>query len=564
MRSLNRHAHGDRGGLPAVGQTAAVTPHSPTGQLPLYPPSPYKSKLHRKYDGHQNSVAAAFMRRRRAMLALAALSAAAAPPPHTEGVATSAEISPLLPIHALDIAGTPSRDAVDDSAVDDTVFKRFFYETRLRSCVYAEENTRNHILACEEVAFTNLIIEALQARAELLAGDEAAEIVIGASRERAQERRSMMVQIEKEVAMRLHNQRMEELLAREFEALLPAHAAGYERILREEAQDLHELFQWQKEHRPLGGGCFIKGPGEDYRLRKVSQNNSVGKRAGSRLAVAKGSRAFSSVRSSRMYLAELLQKSTPSPFSGSGLGPLTATKTEAAATLLDGTLPATDEAVFAEEGRVRLQEEKRQRHRELRELWEMKSLEGAAAEAREYVLAEEAMCWMQITRLEVEGVYEALEATRERKRREAIEGDAAAQREQQKKAVKERLLLQRGLPVPQPDDGEGADAGVVLHVSGEAIEEASRTPRDEAAVCESVVCAQPRRRSSASTVPDDSSPASGALQEETGTPVEGSAAADDDLAHLRLIAVEITDRDACKQLTALTKRGCDEETSDSA
>ncbi|KAG5470579.1 hypothetical protein LSCM1_01823 [Leishmania martiniquensis] len=560
MRSINVHAHGDRGRSDAVGRTAARTPPKPTDELPLQPPSPYKSKPPRKCDGQRTSVTAAFMRKRRTMLALADLSAVAAPPHHSECAAAAAEVNPVLPMRALGIASAKSCDAARGSAVDEPALGHFFYEKRLRCCASAEENMRNHILACEEVVFTNLVIEALQARAELIAGDEAAEIVIKASRERAEARRAMMMQIEEEVASRLQNQRIEEFLAREFEALLPRHAAGRERILREEAKELLELFLWQKEHRPLGAGRLINGPEEDYRLRSITRSTSVEKGPGGTSALAKRSHRASPVRSSRLYLAKLLQKRTSTPFSSSGISPLAITASAAApATALDGTLPARDEAVFAEEGRARLQAEKHQFQAEARELWQRKSLEGAAAEAREYVLAEEAMCWMQITRLEVDGMYEALEATRERKKREAIESEAASQREKQRNAVKERLLLLRGLPAPQADDGGSGDAGVQRRALEKGAEESDQPPTGQAAAPESGMVKEPRRRSSASTVPDGSSPRSGALQEEASTSVEANAAADDELAHLRLITVEITDPDACKQLTALTKGACNEE-----
>ncbi|CBZ29566.1 conserved hypothetical protein [Leishmania mexicana MHOM/GT/2001/U1103] len=490
------------------------------------------------------------------------MSAVATSPLPLDAGAKPGKSSLSFPMHALVVSGTHDSDAAEGNDDDEAIFQLFFCEAQLHRHISAEENTRNHILAGEEVAFTNLIIDALQARAELLAGDEAAELVIRDAQKRAEERQAMMMEIEKNVALRLHDERMAQLLAIEFEALLPAHAAGYERIFREEAADLGEVFRWHKENRPLGAGCFIKAPEEDSRLTYSRRGTGAAKFLGSRLALATGAHRASCARSSRLYLAQLLQKSTSSRCSTTALGPLAITAGGAAAApapLLDGTLPVTDEALFQEEGRARLQAAKDQRYAELRGRRAVIDLQEAAAAARENVLEEEAMCWMQITRLEVDGIYAAQEATRERKKREASADAATAHRATQKKEVKERLLRQRGLPVPEPGDSEGDDAGVQSHVSGKITEEDAQPPKDQAAVVGEGALEQPSPRSSSSTVPDNFSPLSKVLAEDASTTIDANVDAVDDLAYLRLVTGEITDPEACKQLSALAKREVDEE-----
>ncbi|CAJ1034082.1 conserved hypothetical protein [Leishmania braziliensis MHOM/BR/75/M2904] len=508
--------------------------------------------------------------RRNIRVAATSISPVAVSPPKLSGAAKSAEASLVFSAHSLIIPGAPNRDAAETNTEDEAIFEDFFRATQRHYYVSAEESIRSHLLAGEEVAFTNLIIEALQARAELLAGDEAAELVIRAARERAEQRRVMMEEIEKEVALRMHDQRTAELLAIEFEALLPAHAAGCERIRCEETTDLSELFRWEKEYRPLGAGCFIKAPEVDRRLTSARRRTSKPPFPGSRLPLVRGSGRALSVRSSREYLAQLRQKSASSRFSGAALCPLATTTTGAAATpgpLLDGTLLATDEALFEEEGRARLQAERNRRHAELCEQRQVKDLQKTAADARECVLAEESTCWMQITRLIVDGIYAAQEATRSREKREAVEGAAAAQRATQKQAVKERLLRQRGLSVPKSNEGEGDVASVERQVTRESTEEGAHLPKQQAAAPDSAALAQPRRGSSTSTVPDVFSPtsaslvnhSSGALPESENTPGEAYVVVGHDLAHLRLIAGEITDQNACKELTALTKRETETE-----
>ncbi|CAG9580285.1 conserved hypothetical protein [Leishmania major strain Friedlin] len=488
----------------------------------------------------------------------AAISAIAASPFPVDGATKAAKSSPAFPMRALVVAGTHDSDAVEGNNDDEAIFELFFREAQLHYHISAEENMRNHLLAGEEVAFTNLMIEALQARAELLAGDEAAELVIRDAQKRAQERQAMMKEIEKTVALRLHDERMAQLLAMEFEALLPAHGAGCERILREEAADLGEVFRWHKENRPLGAGCFIEAPVEDSRLTDARRGTGAAKFLESRLALAKGSRRASCARSSRVYLAQLLQKGTSSRCSAAALGPLAVAAGEAPASLLDGTLPVMDEALFQEEGRARLQAAKDQRYLALRGLRAVSDIRQAAAAAREKVLAEEAMCWMQIARLEVDGIYAAQEATRERKKREASADAATTHRAAQKKEVKERLLRQRGRPVPEPDNSAGGDARVQPRISGKSTEEGAQPPKDQAAITEAGALEQPSPRSSSSTVPDNS-PLCGALAEGASTTAEANVDAVDELAYLRFVTGEITDPDACKQLSALVSSEVDEE-----
>ncbi|TPP43695.1 hypothetical protein CGC21_20470 [Leishmania donovani] len=549
----------DRRESSAASRKLVKKPHSLMDELPPRPPSPYKWKQHRQHDGHHISITASFMRGRRNMRAgAAAISAVAASPFPLDGATRAAKSSPAFPMRALVVAGTHDSDAAEGNGDDEAIFELFFREAQFHYHISAEENMRNHLLAGEEVAFTNLIIEALQARAELLAGDEAAELVIRDAQKRAEERQAMMKGIEKNVALRLHDERMAQLLAIEFEALLPAHAAGCESILREQAADLGEVFRWHKENRPLGAGCFIKSPGEDSRLTDARRGTGAAKFLGSRLALAKGSHRASCARSSRAYLAQLLQKSTSSCCTTAALGPLAINTGEDPAPLLDGTLPVTDEALFQEEGRARLQAAKDRRYVELRGLRAVIDVQEAAAAARENVLEEEAMCRMQITRLEVDGMYAAQEATRERKKREASADAATARRAAQKKEVKEHLLRQRARPLPEPDDGMGGDPCVQPHVSRKSTEEGAHPPKDQAAIAEAGALEQPSPQSSSSTVPDNFSPLSGALAEGASTTAEANADEVDDLAYLRLVTGEITDPEACKQLSALAKREVDE------
>ncbi|GET91514.1 hypothetical protein, conserved [Leishmania tarentolae] len=545
MQRRTSASYDDRGESATVSQRLGKKPHSLMDELPPRPPSPYKWKQHRQRDGDHTSVTRAFMRGRRHMrVRAAAMSSVAASLPPLENALIPAIPSCAFPMHALVDFGTPNCGAAKRSYDDETVFERFLCEVQSHYYVSAEENMRNQILAGEEFAFTNLTIEALRERAELLAGDSTAALVIRDAQRRAEQRQAMMKEIEENVSLRLHEQRMEQLLAIELEALMPAHAAGYERIVHEEAASLGEVFRWHKENRPLGAGCFIKAPEEDSRLKYALRSTTAENVSGNQLVLAKGCNGASSVRSSRMYLAQLLQKGKSSHCSANALGPLAITaggEAAAPASVLDGTLPVTDEALFAEEGRARLQAAKDRRYRELRGLRAVMDLQEAAMAEQQEVLGEEAAAWMQITGLEVEGFYAAKEATRQRKKQEAIESAATSDRVTQKNEAKVRLLRQRGLPVDEAGDGDGST------------NEGAQPPMEQPAAAEPAARESRTRRSSSSTVTENS-PRSGVAGEAENTPATANADADDELMHLRLVTDGITDPDGCKQLSALARR----------
>ncbi|KAG5496237.1 hypothetical protein JKF63_02538 [Porcisia hertigi] len=513
------------------------------------PPSPYKPSKHVQGGSHGASVTAAFVRGRQNMrVAARAVSTAAASISNLDHATKSPQVGCISPTRALDVAISQHRDASESTGGDEIFFELLFHEARRQFYVSAEETMRNDLIAGEEVAFSKMIIQELQGRAKLISGDENAVLVIKAAEDRAKKRQAMMERIEKEVSLRLKMQRGSELLAIQFEALLPVHKAGRECIIREESADLQEIFRWHKENRPLRGGKSLKIPKEDYRLTYAGQQAI--RRSSSRSRSARWKRSNrSSVRTSRVYLAELelKRKSIRSPVTV--LAPLvtTAAKDEAApVTLLDGTLLLEHELAFQEEGKVRLQKEKNLRYADVRRMGQLQSLEKERADARQYILAEQAMYWMQITRLAMEGLYAAKEAKREREKREALEGVATAQRETQKHALKERVLLERELSAAKPVHGDSGESQAKQGIVNESTKEDVELPIDEAGA-------------PASTVPDTLSPTSdspvrskGSEQQGVETTALNSDVTADDLAHLRHITDAITDQNKCKQLTALT------------
>lgn len=591
---------------------AAATGHSLMKGLPPRPPSPYNAKQRRFQEERNSSVTAGFMRGRRDLRITSAIPGAAAalaavanqtgtPRKAITATATTVEESPIKNALALVSAEPEAREAAAhdpiawmEAEAEEALFELFFRDAQRHYYITTEENLRNGILANEEVGFTSIVIEALQQRAELLAGNEAAELVIKEAQQRAEARRAMMQEIEQDVALQLRDARIAEFLSIQFEALLPAHTAGRERILHEEVEDLRAVFHWHKENRPLGASRHIRCPGSDYRSYTASNRTGGPSPTRSPRALVRGSRAVTAVRTSRDYLAELLQRTAASRGPASVLAPLAITSGPDSSAnslqpvaVIDGTLPASDEIIFESEGRALLQMDKDRRFTELRDKRHATDLMAAAAQARGYVLAEEAMCWMQITRLSVDGIYEAQEEARLWQKREAAAGAAAADRELQKQAVRDRLMKQRGILPPTASAAPAAaaaDAPTTPALGTESISApgTQEPPTTPATGAEAAAAAQ-LRKSSGSTVADNFSPTSISLvasrggaeadeeeaapeapaledaeedaetvEECSATPEEAEAEADgSELAHLRLVTGAMADPEACKQLSAL-------------
>ena len=557
---------------------AMTTPHSLLHELPPRPPSPYKSMQHNTHRTSPDkcSVASSFFRGRRNLY----LGAAAAAFTGAGSAASTRSMPSPFSGCGDDFVYQPTQRG--DSAVihvdaktHDSVMQQYLvYEAPRERLVEYEENERSALLAGEEVAFTSIVIRVLQARAELLAGDEAAEIVVAAALQRAEARREMLQVIEVQVSTRLREQRLGEMLEVQFRALLPAHAAGCRRIEADEREDLRRLFLWHKDHRPLGPGCFIKGPEEDYRLRYASRGTSAAtaRSPGGRSLVMRGQcSGLSSASSSRAYAAQLRQQKAASATPNGALGELVlfdqfgGRASGTMSSTQDGTLGPGEEAVFAEEGRLRLLAEKTRRHDELRERRRFTDLAEDQADARQYVLAEEALCWMHLTCAAVDDLYTAKEATRVRKMTEASEAGARAELEAQRSALKEQLRREHGFPTNAQEEEAEKDK-----VGEEACREA---PLDgaAAAVAKSVaqtpdpgqysrkkaeaVQASSARTNSVSTVVDSSIPTDASLgllpdvENENGIDYVDRSTP---LACLRLIADDTESSTMCHQLTTIT------------
>lgn len=547
---------------------ASTTPHSLMHELPPRPPSPYKSMQHKLHRSAQAkaSVTSTFLRGRRTVPGVPAAPAASA-----EREARGAEWSESAE-HALDYRRTKRGDSAvvhADTETHDSAMQQFLvFGVPRQRIVEREESTRNALLAGEEVAFTGLLIHALQERAELLAGHESEELVVAAALQRAEARQEMLKVIEVEVAARLREQRVAEMLEVQFAALLPAHAAGYERIKAEEREGLKEVFQWHKEHRPLGPGCFIKGPEEDYRLRSVSRGTSAGTSPGhgrTPLAVASLRSTVSSTHSSREYAAQLRDKNSRSATPNAALGELalltSADDSGHIPSTQDGTFGPAEEAIFAEEGRLRLQSQKARKFAELQDRRRFTDLAEAQADARQYVLAEEALCWMHIIQGTVDGHYAAAEATRVRLASEATANAARAERDAERAAMREEMLRARGVQAPSATEStlveDITSPAKVSKVGSSAVAGGSGSGGDGTTAERRATDAQ---RKSMSTVADSMAATDASLDplpdmEENSVSEEAAAeadAAEAPLPHLRLIAEETEPSAMCRQLTTLT------------
>ncbi|KPA84729.1 hypothetical protein ABB37_01228 [Leptomonas pyrrhocoris] len=566
---------------------ATTTPHSLMHERPPRPPSPYKTmrQMVQRTSPGKSTVTSTFLRgRRKGQVATAggggggsAFSAAARHLAYATSAGEqmdnaakkkwgmSGELSsvPNAFVYESTLKGESAVVYVDAETHDSAMEHYALYEAPRQCLVDREENERSALQANEEVAFTSVLIRALQERTELLAGNEAEELVVAEALERAKARHEMLQVIEVEVAARLREQRLGELLEVQFSALLPAHESGYRRIEEDERADLRELFLWHKEHRPLGPGCFIKGPEEDYRLKYPSRGTSAATGSHDRysLVVGSGRRStLSFARSSREYAGQLRHKNSPSVTLNGALGelallPITDGRTTRATSVTqDGTFGPGEEAIFVEEGRLRLKAQKTRRHAELREQRRFTDLAEAQTDARQYVLAEEALCWMHLTRAGVDGLYAAKEAARVRELTEADEKAARAEKEAQRSAMKAQLMRECGLledtvnaattKEDHRDEAEGATTAVsnaedLARPSGNAAED---------------VCALARENSD-STVADSAAATDAPFVQGPDADEEGEAQRKDKdapLAHLRLIAEETDDSAACRRLTKLT------------
>jgi hypothetical protein len=565
---------------------ASTTPHSLMNELPPRPPSPYKTMQHTAHRSSpgKSSVVSSFVRGRRNLHVVSAAVPYTSKPqlpatlsysrnPQGKGRSELEQRSWQVcnsGANSLIYQSTQHGDCavvyVDAETHDSAMQHDLVYEAPRQLLVEQEENERSALLANEEVVFTSVLISALQAQAEMLAGNDAEELVLAAARQRAEARREMLQVIEVEVAARLREQRLGEMLAVHFRALLPAHAVGYRRIEEEERDDLRGLFLWHKENRPLGPGCFIKGPEEDYRLRYVSRGTSaatatsLGSRSGVATANATGARSgLSSAMSSRDYAEQLRQGKSVLLTPKGALGEfalLPASSTEPTGrtppSTQDGTYGPGEEAVYVEEGRLSLQAKKARRHAELRERRRYSDLLEAQADARQYVLAEEALCWVHLTCEAVDSQYAAVEAARRRKLTEAADAEALAERVAQRSALKAQVMRERGLL--------NDDAATLANASGEVqvdasagvdaatVKEAFRPPVRTTGRRRSL----PAHRNSESTVADSAAATETSLDPlpdvDDASRVEGQNRSAS-LAHLRLIVEGTESTTMCRQLT---------------
>ncbi|KPI90784.1 hypothetical protein ABL78_0017 [Leptomonas seymouri] len=554
-----------------------TTQHSLMDELPPLPPSPYRAMKQTKQrtSPGKPSIASTFLRGRRKLQVSPAAVAAAAetlsgtpPPRSTEesdpnnrgGTPMAFDNAPNSLVYQSIQNGDSAMFYTNAETHDSAMQQYLLYEAPRQRLVEREENERNATLAKEEVAFTSAIINALQERAELLAGNEAEELVVSVALERASARREMLRGIEAEVGARLREQRLAEMLELQSHALLPAYEAGYHRIQGEEREDLRRVFLWHKENRPLGPGCYIKAPEEDYRLRYSSRCTSVASTGPGRRSLALRTSRRSTARSqrtSRDYVALLRQRNSSATSARDTLKelvPLPLAESQKARNvplIQDGTFGPGEEAVFVEEGRLRLQAQKARRHEELRERRRFAELVEAQTEARQYVLAEEALCWMHLTRAAVDGLYAAKEAVRLGKK-EATEREAREERLAQRNVLKEKLLRERGLQegavIPTDAVKSGEPEAAALGAGAPVLHPRSGSGHECSAV----------RKSSDSTVPNSSTATDSSVDPQPDTNDDE----DVPLAHLRLIAEETDDSKMCRQLTALTSSDAVNQESD--
>lgn len=275
--------------------------------------------------------------------------------------------------------------------------------------LFTEENDlRNQLIAHENYGHINIYVDFLHFLPRVIAEDhvELAECAKKDEENRAEERHRFCRTIETEIAQRFFEAKLQKKLYEIELEMLPEHAKGLEELAAQEKEEWEELMEWHYKR--------LKRYGQVVRKMVDYRGKSRRKKVRGKIVETIGEKYLRMIRERNKEGQLIVVCNDPST--------------------------AVSEALYAQQGRSRLQ-------REREKLAELQRIDRALVvliddepDAREEVQQEESKAWVPLMFFGIDGHYEAKRAARERQELEELQQRKEAGDEEAKAEMKRRLL----------------------------------------------------------------------------------------------------------------------------